>query len=319
MELRIPHLEACWFLTGPTACGKSALSLELARLLDAEILSLDSMAVYRRLDVGTAKPSPADRAAVPHHLVDLAEPSEEFSVAEYVSAAAAAVEAVRGRGKAVLFVGGSAMYLKALLRGIFTGPPADWAFRERLAAEAREHGSVHLHRRLEKVDPASAAKLHPNDEKRLVRALEVLELTGEPISLWQERHRMDQPLATSKVFQLDRPREELHRRIDRRIAAMFAAGWVEEVRALVAEGVALGRTAAQAVGYREILEHLENARSLAATQTLIEYRTHRFARSQCTWFRSLAECRTIPVDDAVPPADLAAELVRLGEAPREPA
>lgn len=302
----------CWFLTGPTACGKTALSLELAHRIDAEILSLDSMAVYRRLEIGTAKPEPAARTAVPHHLLDLVEPDGEFSVAEYVAAARAAAEAVRSRGRQVLFVGGSAMYAKALLRGIFTGPPADWAFRNESAAEEAAEPGV-LHRRLAEVDPPAAEKLHPNDTKRLIRALEVHRATGRRLSQLQAEHAMDRPSNCRRFFVLERPRDDLHARIDRRIGAMFAAGWVEEVRALLAAGIVLGRTARQAVGYGEILAHLAGERPLAETIRLIETRTHRFARHQCTWFRGFAEAR--PIDAALPP-DLLAE--RLAEAGREP-
>ena len=166
----LSRLDECWFLTGPTAAGKSAVAIELARRIGGEILSLDSMAVYRSLDIGTAKPSPAERQAVPHHLLDLLEPTEDFSIAQYLDAAHRAVRQVLERQRPPLFVGGSPLYLKAILRGLFDGPPADWEFRSELEEIAGRDGSNALHARLAAVDPAAAARLHPNDMRRLIRA-----------------------------------------------------------------------------------------------------------------------------------------------------
>ena len=192
MPLHFVH--DCWFLTGPTASGKSAVGVELARRIDAEIVSLDSMALYRRMDIGTAKPTAEQRRAVPHHLIDAIEPWEEFSLARYVDEAARTVGEIAGRGRQVLFVGGTPLYLKGLLRGIFRGPPADWEFRRRLADEARSRGGDWLHRRLAEVDPVSAARLHPNDARRLIRALEVFEKTGRPISELQRQFEVGRRL-----------------------------------------------------------------------------------------------------------------------------
>ena len=213
------------------------------------------------LDIGTAKPSPAERQAVPHHLLDLLEPTEDFSIAQYLDAAHRAVRQILDRRRRPLFVGGSPLYLKAILRGLFDGPPADWEFRSELEEIARREGSAALHARLAAVDPAAAARLHPNDTRRLIRALEVFHRTGQPISSLQTQ--FDAPRDTTgacRVFVLDWPREELHRRINARVDAMFAAGWVEEVRRFLESGRTLSRTASQAVGYREILEHLAGER-----------------------------------------------------------
>jgi tRNA dimethylallyltransferase len=225
-----------WFLTGPTAAGKSAVGVALAQRIGAEIVSLDSMALYRGMDIGTAKPTAADRGAVPHHLIDVLDPWEEYSVAQYVEAAARCAVEIAGRGRLTLFVGGTPLYLKALLRGIFEGPPADWDFRRRMADEARRHGDDWLHRRLAEVDQAAAARLHPNDVRRILRALEVFEKTGRPISELQRQFETGRPAAECRVFVLDWPRAELHARIDRRVEAMFAAGLVDEVRRLCASG-----------------------------------------------------------------------------------
>lgn len=158
----------CWFLTGPTAAGKSAVGVELARRIGAEIVSLDSIALYRGMDIGTAKPTPQQRLAVSHHLIDVLDPSEEYSLAQYVEAANSCVAEIAGRGRKALFLGGTPLYLKAMLRGIFQGPPADWVLRHRLADEARQHGGQWLHEQLTRVDPAAASRLHANDARRLI-------------------------------------------------------------------------------------------------------------------------------------------------------
>jgi tRNA dimethylallyltransferase len=225
-----------WFLTGPTAAGKSAVGVALAQRIGAEIVSLDSMALYRGMDIGTAKPTAVERGAVPHHLIDVLDPWQEYSVAQYVEAAGRCADDISGRGRQTLFVGGTPLYLKALLRGIFEGPPADWDFRRRMADEARRHGDDWLHRRLAEVDQAAAARLHPNDVRRILRALEVFEKTGRPISELQRQFETGRPAAECRVFVLDWPRAELHARIDRRVESMFAAGLVDEVRRLCASG-----------------------------------------------------------------------------------
>lgn len=282
----------CWFLTGATASGKSEAGVELARRIGAEIVSLDSMAVYRGMDIGTAKPTPEQRAAVPHHLIDLVEPSEEFSVARYLDAARQAVAEISGRGRLALFVGGTPLYLKALLRGLFEGPPADLVLRKQWEEEERSEPG-RLHRRLAEVDSATAARLHPNDVKRIVRALEVFEKLGQPISLLQRQFETGRSADECHVFVLDWPREVLYERINRRVDAMFAAGLVDEVRGLLAAEKPLSRSASQAVGYREVIEHLAGVRDLAETVALVKQNTRQLAKRQCTWFRSLSECRFV--------------------------
>ena len=243
------------YLTGPTASGKTAVGVELARLLDAEIIALDSMTLYHGMDIGTAKPTASERDEVPHHLIDVLDPWEDSSVAWYRTKALAAAEAIAGRGKRVLFVGGTGLYLKALLRGLFDGPGADPSIRAALEDEAERDGDASLHARLAALDPASAARLHPNDRRRVVRAIEVVATTGRPLSAWQTGH--DQPAPVSvRVFALQRPRDELYTRINQRVEAMFASGLVEEVERLQNGRHPLGAIAAQAVGYREVLSHL---------------------------------------------------------------
>lgn len=305
----------CWFLTGPTASGKTSVGLALARLLDAEIISLDSMALYRGLDIGTAKPRADERRQVPHHLIDLIGPDDEFSLAQYVAAAHRAVAEVQSRGRLPLFIGGTPLYLKALLRGIFTGPPADWQFRRRLEAEAAERGDAWLHEQVKAIDPATARRLHPRDTRRLIRALEVHAQTGRPISELQSQFEHARPAEECRVFVLDWPRDELYRRIEARVDAMFTAGLVEEVRQLLAAGQTLGRTARQALGYREVLEYLAGERSLDETVVLVKTRTRQFAKRQLTWFRALSECRWFGLSEPFEPAVVAASIVSTSSSP----
>jgi len=301
----------CWYLTGPTAAGKTSVGLALARLIGAEIISLDSMAVYRGMDIGTAKPGADQQRAVPHHLIDILDPDQEFSVSNYVELAHRKIAELRGAGREVLFVGGTPMYLKAMLRGLYSGPPADWQFRREVEAEARRVGIEALHARLNLVDPLSAAKLHKNDIRRIIRALEVYKITGTPISHQQLQFEEGTPADRCRVFVLGWPRALLHRRIDARVEWMFEAGLIDEVRRLLEQFRSLGRTAAQAVGYREAIAHVRGEISFAEAVRRVRVRTHQFARRQETWFRSLSECRRIEQDERISPADVARQLAQL--------
>lgn len=302
----------CWFLAGPTASGKTAIGLELAERLGAEIVSLDSMALYRGMDVGTAKPTPAERARVVHHLLDVVDPNTDFSLSEYVSAAHATMAELRARNCPALFVGGTPLYLKALLRGLYPGPPADWQFRREIEDELARYGLAALHKRLELVDPLSAARLHPHDKRRIIRALEVFRQTGEPISHQQTQFEEGTRPERCRVFVLSWPRSELHERINTRVEGMFARGLVEEVRGLLEQFGELSRTAMQAVGYREVVEHLRGVRDLPSTVELVKIRTRQFARRQDTWFRSLMECRRVSQDSAADPAATAERIRQIG-------
>ena len=305
-------LRRCWFLAGPTACGKSGVALALAEQLRSEsieIVSLDSMTLYRRMDIGTAKPSGDERRRVPHHLLDLLEPSQDFSVAEYLVAAESVCREIVAHGGTPLFVGGTGLYLRSLLRGVFAGPPANDDLRQRLETEAIRDGTEALHRRLQQLDPVTSSRVHPHDLRRVVRALEVIELTGQPISA---QHR-EEPLAPDQrptnVVWLSPPRAWLYDRINARVEQMLAAGWLDEVRALLAEPQPLSRTAGQALGYKELIEHLRGERSLAETIELIQTRTRQFAKRQHTWFRNLEECRPLSITGEESAAEVAASFV----------
>ena len=294
MNRRSIAVADCWYLSGPTASGKTAAGLRLALRLDAEIISLDSMAVYRGMDIGTAKPSLEDRRVVPQHLVDVVEPDQEYSLARYVADAEQAVEQIVSRGRVPLFVGGTPLYLKSLLRGIFSGPVADWPRRRELLAAAQSEGPESLHARLASVDPLSAGRLHPRDTRRVIRALEVWEKTGRSITDLQQQFARARPAAECRVFVLDWPRAELTARIDARVDAMFAGGLVAEAAGLLDKCHQLSQSASQAVGYREVIEHLNGVRNLPDTIALVKMRTRQFAKRQRTWFRSLSECRIVP-------------------------
>ncbi|MBN2216730.1 MAG: tRNA (adenosine(37)-N6)-dimethylallyltransferase MiaA [Pirellulales bacterium] len=294
-----PDFHDCWFLTGPTASGKTVVGLALARRIGAEIVSMDSMALYRGMDIGTAKPTPDERREVPHHLVDVLDPHEEFSLAQYVDAAAEAARDIRRRGRAVLFVGGTPLYLKALLRGIFDGPAADWPLRRRLLDEAASNGPNMLHQRLAQVDPQAAERLHPNDLRRIIRAIEVHKKTGQPISRLQEQFDHAHPANQCRVFVLSWPRETLYERINGRVCQMFDAGLVDEVRRLLANPRGLSRTASQAMGYREVIEFLQRGGHVAKTIELVQVHTRQFAKRQGTWFRGLSECRFVAADEPI--------------------
>lgn len=302
----------CWFLTGATASGKTKVSLELAQVLDAEIISLDSMAIYRGMDIGTAKPDPDQQSAIPHHLIDILDPPESFSVSDYRAAALGKIREIQETGKQVLFVGGTALYLKALLRGLFEGPPADWEFREEIEQEIQRSGAEFLHQRLAMIDPVSAHKLHENDHRRIIRALEVYKQTGKPISHLQMQFDEGRSWDHCRVFTMRHARPALHQRIEARVGSMFSMGLVEEVKCLLERWTDIGKTASQAVGYREVIDHLEGKMNMEETLERVRVRTRKFARHQETWFRGMSECRIIDIDSGMEPSELASHIASLG-------
>ena len=293
-----PPFQNALILTGPTASGKSALSIDLAQKLNAEIIVMDSMTLYRGMDIGTAKPSREERALIPHHLIDVLDPSESGNVAMWLREASRCCREIESRGKQVLFVGGTPFYLKALFQGMFDNPPFDKEIRLRLEDEAKRIGPIALHARLSDIDPLTAARLHPNDIRRVIRALEVWESTGKPISVWQQQGwRHEGPEVAHKqasdppiCLVIDVSRNELISRIDRRVEAMIAAGWIEEVQKLLELPQLPSKEAISALGYREIREFLEGKSSLSETIGMIQLRTRQFAKRQMTWFRSLSQC-----------------------------
>jgi tRNA dimethylallyltransferase len=309
-------LRRCWFLAGPTACGKTELSLALAERLDAEIVALDSMTVYRGMDIGTAKASMAERSQVPHHLIDILDPHDEFSVAEYMIAAEACCRGIVERGRTPLFVGGSGLYLRGVLRGVFQGPEADWTLRHQLEEQAAIEGSESLHRELSQIDPLAASRLHPNDLRRIIRAVEVHRLTGRPLSEQQVQHPKPLTERTPHVYWLSPPRDWLYARIDARVEQMVQQGLFAEVRKLMELSQSLSHTARQALGYKEVIDWIEADRMNPEPERgvcldppeeltqLIQTRTRQFAKRQQTWFRNLEECVAITLDGHEPPPEL---------------
>jgi tRNA dimethylallyltransferase len=299
---------------GPTAVGKTAAALEAAGRLGAEIVSCDSMQVYRGMDIGTAKPSAEELKTVPHHLVNIVDPEERYDVARFLHDAEAAIGAIESRSVRSMLVGGTPMYLKAFLFGIFEGPAADPEMRKRLRREAGAHGTEALWQRLFEVDPDASSRIHPHDLRRIVRALEVYEKAGVPISELQNQWQAKHPPRLSTLVGLSRPRETLYRRIDERVDRMFADGLVDEVERLKER---LGPTASRALGYREVLDHLQGTITLQDTIAAVKHHTHNFVRKQMTWYRSLEGVDWIDMPDGESPARTAEEIVSLAERGKE--
>ena len=271
------------FLVGPTAVGKSATALELARTLDAEIVSADSMQVYRGMDIGTAKPTAAERALVPHHLIDVCEVSEVFDAKRFTEMASQVIDGIHARGRKALVVGGTGLYVRALRHGLFEGPSRNEELRERL----EKMSAVQLFEELERLDPATAKRIDRHNPRRLVRALEVFHVTGQPISELQKEwgRKEDNHSTVLPGFMLNRDRKNLHTRIEQRIDQQITSGWLDEVRQLRERGLEKNATAMQAAGYRELVTHLRGDLSLAEAVALIKTRTRQLAKRQLTWFR----------------------------------
>lgn len=289
MQTELPPLIA---LVGATAVGKTAFSLDLARALGGEIISADSRQIYRGMTIGTAKPTPAELARAPHHLIDIVDPAADFSLAMYQAAATAAIADVFSRGKLPLLVGGTGQYLAAVLEGwqIPQVPPQE-ELRASLQAEAERAGPPALHRRLAAIDPEAAASIDPANVRRVIRALEVFHVTGQPISRLQTRTPPPYRLMT---VELERPRAELYARIDQRIDLMVQQGLIEEVFDLIRRGYSWSLPAMSSLGYREFQALWEGRLTAAACITELKFNTHRFARKQGAWFRRLPRHHGLP-------------------------
>ena len=272
-------------VTGPTASGKTQAALTLARALGGEPIGADSVQVYRGFDIGSSKPTSDELAGIPHHLIDVCEPTEELDAAAYAGLADRAIAEVRARGRVPIVVGGSGLWLRALLRGLVPLPKVDEALRAALHAEADAQGSAHLHARLLRVDPLAAAQVHANDRVRIVRALEVHAQTGESLGALRVRHALGAPRYEALRVVLELPSEELHERIQQRTEEMFARGFVEEVQQLLARFGTAPR-ALSAVGYREVVAHLHEGTPLPDTIAAVARSTRIYARRQRTWLKS---------------------------------
>jgi tRNA dimethylallyltransferase len=292
-------------LTGPTAVGKTEVAVEVARRLGTGILSADSMAVYRRMEAATAKPSPEQRARVPHHLIDLADPAEPFTVADYRAAAVPVIERLLAEGKTPLLVGGTRLYLMALTAPFAAGPEPSPEFRRTLEGRPGEE----LHAELARVDPETAARLHPADRKRIVRALEVREATGKTIAEVQAESRARGGLYPATWVALVRDRAELYRRVDERVDAMIAGGLVEEVRGFLAEGLTPETPSMQGHGYKEIMRALTGDYSLEEGIRLLKRNTRRYVKYQLMWLRGMPQVQYVRADR--PHAEVVEEVLRV--------
>jgi len=278
------------FLAGPTAVGKSEIALLLAEKIGGEIISVDSMQVYRGLDIGTAKPSAAERARVPHHLIDVVELTEPFDAAKFVELANRAVAEIQSRNHTPIFCGGTGLYFKAFLDGLGAAPPSD----AKLRAELEAAPLADLLRELEQQDPTTFSWIDRQNPRRVIRAVEVIRLTGKPFSAQRAGWESKVQSPRSKVlFVLTRSVEDLNARIDAWVDEMFARGLVDETRRLLDHGLEQNQTAMQAIGYRQVVEHLRGERSLAETIELVKSKTRQFAKRQGTWFRKHANARWI--------------------------
>jgi tRNA dimethylallyltransferase len=276
---------------GPTAVGKSNLVMELAPLLNAEVINADSQQVYRQMDIGTAKPSKQERLKVPHHVIDVVEPDEEFNAAKYRHLATASAQDIQSRDKQVIVSGGTGLYIRALTRGLFVGPGQDAAIRKALNVEVENNGLGSLYQRLERVDAFAASWIHPNDRQRIIRALEVYQSTGKPISAWQNEHAFRECRFSTVKIGLDRQREELYDRINQRCDQMIDAGLVREVKGLLEKGYSSDLHSLRSVGYRHMGLFLIGRMSFDEAVHLMKRDTRRLAKRQLTWFRRDEETR----------------------------
>ena len=273
-------------VVGPTAVGKSAFALAACERFGGEVVSVDSMQVYRGLDAATSKPGPADRARAPHHGLDMADPGDDFSMGDFVRFAEGAIAGIAGRGRLPVLVGGTGLYLRALLRGVAEAPRRVPRLRERLRAVGERRGVPFLHRMLRRLDPEGALRLPPNDRQRIVRALEVRFAGGRPLGEMLRERPFGADRYDAIKIGLDMDRARLYRRIDARVDRFFAAGLVDEVRGLLAAGRPAAANAFKALGYREVAAHLRGERTLEDTVALTRRNTRRYAKRQLTWFRA---------------------------------
>ena len=302
-------------IAGPTAVGKTEASLLLAQEQGAEIVSADSMQIYRGMDIGTAKPTPEQRRLVYHHLIDIVDPAQPYSVGDYLRDARNAIEGILKSGGTPIVVGGTGLYIRALMKGLLHGPPADLELRERLLRKEAENGEGTLYADLARRDPESAIKIHPNDLRRTVRALEVLLLRDRKLSDLQKEHAFrDQPYLFQLLF-LVRGRSELYPRIEQRVDQMIAEGLEDEVKGLMLRGYSRDLISMQALGYSHFIEYFSNQASYDETVELLKRDTRRFAKRQFTWFRREPDARWVDVTGAATPREIVAKIKKSIEIP----
>lgn len=280
-------------ILGPTAVGKTDIAISVAQQLNAEIVSADSRQIYKYMNIGTAKPTPEEQAQAQHHLIDCVVPDERFSMADYQRLADATIQKIQQRGKRAMLVGGAGLYFRAVVDGIFEGPDADVEFRAKLRQKAEELGRDVLHSRLAEIDPESADRIHKNDLIRIIRALEVYEKTGKPISQLQRQWGRTEPRYPFIAFGINRPREELYHRIEARVDKMLEMGLLEEVKSLLECGYDRDSPAMRGFGYKEFIDYLDGQHNFQTAVELLKRNTRRYAKRQLTWFRNDARIQWI--------------------------
>jgi tRNA dimethylallyltransferase len=295
---QIPSIEPVIVIVGPTASGKTKLSIELARLINASIVSADSMQIYKYMDIGTAKPDKEEMSGIKHYMIDEVYPDERFSVARYRELALGYIKKITEEGMRAIVVGGTGLYISSLVYNIdFAETVCDEGLRETLKRQAEEKGNRFLHEKLGEIDPEAAARIHENDIKRIIRAIEVYTYTKKPISEHSRMSRLTSPPYRFLLFGLNWERQKLYERINKRVDLMLEKGLIEEVERLVKMGYDKGPTAMQGIGYKEVLSYIKGERTLDETVYKLKQNTRRYAKRQMTWFRRMKEINWIDVDE----------------------
>lgn len=285
-------------IVGPTAIGKTDVAIDLAKILDGEIISADSMQIYKYMDIGTAKPTIEERQGIPHHMIDVVAPDEEFSVAQFQQQAKKLIQDIRQRGKLPIVAGGTGLYINSLIYPMdFTDAAEDHDFRERMRALASEKGNEYVYKKLYDIDPDTAQRLHYNDIRRIIRALEVYHLTGKPMSHYNQNFKTADKPYNSIIIGLTMDRSKLYDRINRRVDIMLEKGLIEEVKGLLKMGYNKNLTSMQGLGYKEIVTYLEGKRTLTESAEILKRDTRRFAKRQFTWFKRIKDIQWINRDD----------------------
>ena len=300
-----------WVLTGPTACDKTEIGFTVAQKIKGEIISADSMLFYRGMDIGTAKPSLDMRTIVPHHFIDIIDPWESYSVGRYVDDVESLIDAADSKDRRFLIVGGSPLYVKGLVDGIFNGPEADWDIRRDLEELADEKGNQYVHDILQKIDPDKAVELHPNNLRRIIRAIEVYRITGKPVSELQEEYKLTRKSYQFNILCIAREREDIYRRINERVEIMFDKGLVDEVQSLLDNPGGLSKQAKQALGYKEIIQYLDGGLTLDDAKEMVKQSTRRFAKRQMTWFRRFPDVQWLETEELEGPESISDEIITL--------
>ena len=291
-------------IVGPTGSGKTGFAIGLARRFYGEIVGADSMQIYRCMDIGTAKPTPAEQAAAPHHMIDIVDPDQDFDAATYAKMATDIIFQIISRGRTAFVVGGTGFYIKALIHGLFEEGPSDPAVRRRLRQQVESEGAAALARRLQKIDYAAAEKIHPNDTYRIIRALEVFEVTGEPLTVFQQRHGFREQRFNTLELGLTWPRPVLYDRINQRVEVMMAQGFLDEVRQLLASGYGMDLKSMQSLGYRHLAAVIKGDLRLADAVTTLKRDHRRYAKRQLTWFGARQSVHWLTPDQTASAGDL---------------